>query len=377
MKHLCYVFLAICALSCTPDKKQPPENTHTNLTEITPVGITELQAYAIAKLPIKCIGTEYPNKTGQSLSKADDLGTPEQLHPAFYGCFDWHSSVHGHWSIATVLNLYPTIKNRDTLIAILQNSITPEKISGELAYFNRPEEYSYERTYGWSWLLKLSEALYTSEIPELKTLHSNLEPLTQLIVARYLDYLPKLEYATRVGTHTNTAFGLSLAYDYAATLNHAQLKKAIENTALKFYKNDVDCPMSWEPGGSDFLSPCLEEANLMRKILPLQPFRDWFGTFLPQLKNKGFTLEKGIVNDRKDGHLVHLDGLNYSRAWCLYGIAETLGTDYAHLINIGNYHINGTIENLTGDTYEGSHWLGTFALYALTEGRRIKNLRTN
>lgn len=379
LKTFTYLLAALFFTACNTEPKEEKQKAATlpeKGAEAT-VNLTEEQAYIISGLPIACIGTEYPNKTSQSLRSAEDLGTPSQLHPAFYGCFDWHSSVHGHWSIASVLNLYPNIQNKDTLLTILKNSITREKISGELTYFNRPNEYSYERTYGWAWLLKLSEALYTSKNPELKKLHPVLEPLTQVIIKRYVDYLPKLQYATRVGTHTNTAFGLSLAYDYALTLNHTELKNAIEETAVRFFKNDQQCPLSWEPGGSDFLSPCLEEANLMRKVLSQEEFRKWLEDFLPQLKDKSFTLETGIVKDRTDGHLVHLDGLNYSRAWCLYGIAGTLGKDYDHLVAIADHHISSTIVNLTGDTYEGEHWLGTFALNALMEAQKLKNPDTN
>ena len=364
MKYL-FAALAIALLSCNTQNNNPETTKITTEKHYTPITLTKESAYKISQLPITCITTEFPNKTSQSLNSEADLGTPSQLHPAFFGCFDWHSSVHGHWSTAMVLNTYPNIKNKDTLLFLLQNSITPEKIIGEVAYFNRPNEYSYERTYGWAWLLKLSEALYSSGNLELNQLHKTLEPLTQVIIKRYLDYLPKLQYPTRVGTHTNTAFGLSLAYDYALTLNNDSLQNAIKQTAMRFYKNDTECPMSWEPGGSDFLSPCLEEADLMRKVLTKEEFENWFTEFLPEMTSPDYKLEIGIVKDRSDGHLVHLDGLNYSRAWCLYGIAEALGPDYNHLIKIANYHIENALPNLSGDTYEGSHWLGTFALMSL------------
>ncbi|GLB50673.1 DUF2891 domain-containing protein [Neptunitalea lumnitzerae] len=360
-KFLLIVAVSFIYISCS--EKETANNTKT--TPKKQLTLTEAQAFTISQLPITCIDTEYPNKTGQLLQAATDLGTPSELHPAFYGCFDWHSSVHGHWSIVSVLNKYPNIKNRDTLIRILKEHITTENIQAEVAYFNRKGEYAYKRTYGWAWLLKLSEALQQSKINEVANLHTTLEPLTQCIVTRYLNYLPKLQYPTRVGTHTNTAFGLSLAYDYATSSKNDTLSKAIKETALRFFKNDKDCPFSWEPGGSDFLSPCLEEANLMRKILSKNEFKLWLEDFLPQLKNKDFELPIGIVSDRTDGHLVHLDGLNYSRAWCLYGIANTLSPDYNHLNNLANNHIERALQNLTNDSYEGSHWLGTFALYAL------------
>ncbi|SFU57520.1 Protein of unknown function [Pustulibacterium marinum] len=370
MKKL--ILLALLAtVSCSENKSEKQPKTINDVQKEQAFQLSMEEAYKISQLPITCITTEFPNKTSQSLRNAEDLGSPSQLHPAFYGCFDWHSSVHGHWSIAAVLNNFPDIKNKDTLISILKNSISEDKIAGEITYFNRSNEYSFERTYGWAWLLKLSEALKTSNIEELNQLHETLQPLTEIVVQRYLDYLPKLQYPTRVGTHTNTAFGLRLAYDYALNEKNNELKTLIEKTADRFFKNDADCPISWEPGGSDFLSPCLEEADLMRKILSKDKFKIWFENFLPEMKNKDYQLATGIVGDRSDGHLVHLDGLNYSRAWCLYGIANTLGEDYNHLIPVANNHIKNAIDNLNGDTYEGSHWLGTFALYALIEGSKI------
>ncbi|GLB51014.1 hypothetical protein NBRC110019_00530 [Neptunitalea chrysea] len=370
MKYILITISLLLLISCnnTPHSKEITKEVKSDITTktLTPeVHLTENLAYTISQLPIACINTEYPNKTGQLLQSENQLGTPSQLHPAFYGCFDWHSSVHGHWSIVSVLNKYPNIKNRDTLIRILKDHITPEKIQGELEYFNREGEYAYERTYGWAWLLELSGALKRSKINEVAILQNTLKPLTKCIADRYINFLPKQQYPTRVGTHTNTAFGLSLAYDYAKIADNDTLLKVIEETAIRFFKNDVDCPISWEPGGSDFLSPCLEEANLMRKILDKDAFRVWLDAFLPQLKDKNFTLPTGIVSDRTDGHLIHLDGLNYSRAWCLFGIANTLGNDYTHLNTIADKHIQKALENLSGDSYEGSHWLGTFALYAL------------
>lgn len=364
MRHLYLAISTFFLFSCSNHEAQKTNNN--NLPEQEqPLELTIAQAFKISELPIACITTEYPNKTSQSLTSEADLGTPSQLHPAFYGCFDWHSSVHAHWSIATVLNTFPSIKNKDELKSILTNSITKEKIDGEIAYFKRPNEYSYERTYGWAWLLKLSEVLYTSKDEELKKLHQILEPLTLIIIERFTNYLPKLQYPQRVGTHTNTAFGLSLAYDYAVTQDNKKLQEIITKTAKRFYATDTNCPLNWEPSGSDFLSPCLEEANLMRKILPLEDFKQWFTSFLPEASNPNFHLERGIVVDRTDGHLVHLDGLNYSRAWCLYGLAKTLGKPYAHFNTLADDHISRTINNLSGDAYEGSHWLGTFALKAL------------
>jgi len=189
-----------------------------------------------------------------------------------------------------------------------------------------------------------------------------------LVVERFEAFLPKLQYPIRVGTHVNTAFGMSFALDYANILGDAELKTVIVNRAKDFFLNDENGLLSWEPNGTDFLSPCFEEVDIMRKSLPKEAFAKWVKQFLPQLSDPAFTLKPGVVSDRKDGHLVHLDGLNFSRAWCLYGIAKTL-PEYQQLLSIADKHIQYSLPNVIGDSYEGSHWLGTFAIYALNASK--------
>ncbi len=226
-------------------------------------------------------------------------------------------------------------------------------------------ETSYERTYGWAWLLKLAEELHTWDDPLARELEQNLlKPLTELIAARYETFLPKLVYPIRVGEHTNTAFGLCFAWDYAKTLGAESLKNIIEQRARDFYLDDNACPLTWEPSGFDFLSPCLEEIDLMRRILAEGEFHVWISQFAPELMQKEFSLELAMVSDRSDGKLVHLDGLNFSRAWVLYGLAHQY-PEYSHLLHIADAHVAHSLPNLVGDSYEGGHWLGTFALYAL------------
>ena len=321
------------------------------------------EANRLSKLPMQCINTEYPNKLGQTLGSESDLKPPKILHPAFYGCFDWHSSVHGHWSLVSLLKQFPQLENSNVLRAKLAQNISKENILTEVLYFEGEHNKIYERTYGWAWLLKLAEELHSWNDPLAKELEENLQPLTNLIVQNYIDFLPKLNYPIRVGEHPNTAFGLSFAWDYANTVGNETLKVSIENRALDFYKNDVSCPLSWEPGGYDFLSPCLEEAALMLRILPENNYKIWLKNFLPQL-NKHFKLEPGIVSDRTDGKLVHLDGVNFSRAWCLNQIANTY-PEYSYLRKIAIEHINYSLPSIVDDHYEGGHWLGSFAIYSL------------
>lgn len=363
MKKYISIALLVFVLGCNKTKEENQFATPEIKQEIAPI-LNLKQANKLANLPLHCINTEYPNKLSQTLGGDDDLKSPTQLHPAFYGCFDWHSSVHGHWSLVSLLKSFPEINNAEDIKQKLLSNISKENIETEVAYFYGKHNKSYERTYGWAWLLKLAEELHTWNNDVARQLETNLQPLTDLIIEKYIEYLPKLNYPLRNGTHTNTAFGLSFAYDYAETLNNEALKNVIRDRAFYFYKSDKECPISWEPSGSDFLSPCLEEAALMRRLLPIQDYKIWLNDFLPQLKDKNYTLEVGVVSDRTDGHLVHLDGVNFSRAWSLNKIAEDL-PEYGHLKNLANKHINYSLPSIFGDSYEGGHWLGSFAIYAL------------
>ncbi|PKD16661.1 hypothetical protein APR41_07590 [Salegentibacter salinarum] len=333
------------------------------------VEFTKEAANRLAELPLNCINTEYPNKLNQTLENEEALGEPSELHPAFYGCFDWHSSVHAHWSMVSLLKQFPDMEKAETIREKLKESLSEENIQGEVAYFNREQSDSFERTYGWAWLLKLAEEIETWNDPLAKELKQNLDPLTNLIVNKYLEFLPKLNYPIRVGEHANTAFGLSFAYDYAVAAENKDLEELISNRAKDFYLKDDDCPISWEPGGFDFLSPCLEEVNIMRRVLPKNAFEMWLEDFLPQLKTEDFEMEVGEVSDRTDGKLVHLDGLNFSRAWVFYGLINQYPDKFSHLQEIADEHVAYSFPNLVGDSYEGGHWLGSFAIYALQESK--------
>lgn len=358
-------FLLILIASCGKNYSIQSQSSKTSVS----VELSVEEALRLSALPLKCMQQEFPNKLGQTLNNANDLGTPKELHPAFYGCFDWHSSVHGHWMLVRLLKTYPDLANSNEIKQKLLLNISEENIWQEVAYFNRTAEKSYERTYGWAWLLKLAEEIYTWEDTVSKELTRNLTPLTELIVNRYLDFLPRLNYPIRVGEHTNTAFGISFAWDYANTLGVDTLKTLIENRARSFYLNDFDCPLSWEPSGYDFLSPCLEEMDLMRRVLSEKEFSNWMNLFLPQLKNKRFDLAPAAVSDRTDGKLVHLDGLNFSRAWCLFGLSNQY-PEYKHLEAIASDHIQFSLASIVDGAYEGEHWLASFAVYALSEANK-------
>lgn len=325
---------------------------------------TLADANKLIELPLHCVGTQYPYKPGETLESKADLVEPISVHPIFHGCYDWHSAVHGYWSMVTLLKQFPEMDRADEVRKLLKAKITQENVATEVAYFEKAINKSFERTYGWAWLLKLSEELHNWDDPMARKLEQNLQPLADIIVLRYKEFLPKLNYPIRVGEHTNTAFGLTLAYDYAAALNDLELKQLIEKRAKDFYFNDENCPMTWEPSGSDFLSPCLEEVDIMRRVLSSEEFTTWMNTFLPQLADENYHLKVGEVSDRTDGKLVHLDGLNFSRAWVFYGLAKQY-PKYKHLQSLANEHLAYSYPNLVGDSYEGGHWLGSFAIYAL------------
>ncbi len=357
MKLTAVCFILIFVISCS----SPPKKA----VKLYPKLVLNIeQANRLAQLPIACVETQYPNKLNQTIGSADDLKTPKQLHPAFYGCFDWHSAVHGHWAMVKLLKKFPAMDRAPQLRKLLIKNITQENISQEVAYFHGKHNKTWERTYGWAWLLKLSQELHQWDDPLARELELNLQPLSDLIVSKFLNFLPKLNYQIRVGTHANTAFGMAFAHDYAVSVGHFELKELIEQRAFEFYFKDTNCPIGWEPGGFDFLSPCLQEMDLMRRVLPNSEFSYWIHKFLPQLNEKHYDLAVGVVSDRTDGKLVHLDGLNFTRAWSLYGLGNQY-PEYKHLINIANKHMQHSLPFVVGDSYEGGHWLGSFAIYAL------------
>lgn len=330
--------------------------------------LTSGGASHLASLPLKCIRQEFPYKTGIVFADSSLIKTPKEYHPVFYGCFDWHSSVHGHWMLIRLLKKFPRIPQADTIRAILRDQLTATKIQEEAKLFEQKDNRSFERTYGWAWVLQMQKELMEWDDPLGKQLSENLKPLSILFSKLYIEFLGKLLYPLRVGEHSNLAFGLRLAWDYAETAGNDSLKNSIRSKALLFYKNDANCPITWEPGGTDFLSPCLEEADLMWRILPAAEYEVWLKKFLPSLFKPDIPLKPGEVKDRTDGRLVHLDGLNFSRAWCLYGIADHIKTNRLKILEQANIHMAAALPHVTGD-YMGEHWLASFAVYALTYGK--------
>lgn len=322
-------------------------------------------AETLCEVPLSCIHQEYPNKLNQVLTDSTHLQSPKELHPIFYGCFDWHSSVHGHWLLARMMNKFPDSDLSNRIVRFFDQQFRVPNVQKELAYFLPKLNQSFERTYGWAWYLKLVAELQLSQHNESHKWMKNLASLTKRIVDAYKEFLPKLVYPIRVGEHTNTAFGLSLALDYARVVKDEEFEQLIIQRSLDWFQKDFQCPISWEPSGFDFISPCLQEAELMSKVLDQKSYKKWMEDFMPSLMEDDFTLSPGIVVDRTDGKLVHLDGLNFSRAWCLYKISESLPKQRKHILKIADQHVLASYDQVIGSDYMGSHWLASFLVYAL------------
>lgn len=332
--------------------------------------MTREQASAFARLALNGIRTEYPNKPADVLNGPADVRSPRAVHPAFYGSFDWHSSVHGHWMLVRVLRTFPDLPEAREARAALGENLTAANLKAEADYFARPNAKSFERMYGWAWLLKLAEELHGWDDPDGRAWAANLRPLAAVIAERYLAFLPKQTYPIRSGVHPNTAFGMTFALDYARAVGNRPLRELLEDRARAYYLRDADAPARWEPDGADFLSPSLCEADLMRRVLPPAEFRAWLDRYLPGLaKGEPKTLfEPAAVTDRTDPQLVHLDGLNLSRAWCLNGIAASLPKDDPRrpvLLAAAARHAAAGLEHVASGDYAGEHWLASFAVYLL------------
>ncbi len=326
--------------------------------------ISKELAEKMISLPLKCAQKEYPNKLGQVLNSETDLRSPNELHPAFYGCFDWHSSVHGHWLMVKLIKIFPDLKPVDSVRNILKNNLTKENIETEISFFNTINNGSFERMYGWTWILKLQQELDTWEDKTAQECANNLRPLSTFLCRKYMIFLPKLAYPIRSGEHSNTAFGLCFAYDYAVHSKNDSLCNSIKNRAIDFYFKDKKAQLNFEPSGYDFLSPTFEEIDLMRRVLEKNVFHKWLKGFLPEIYKKSFQLNPAKVLDRTDGKLVHLDGLNFSRTWCLNKLSKN-DMRFSHLNSIAESHLNFSLDQIFDGDYMGEHWLASFAMEAL------------
>jgi hypothetical protein len=330
--------------------------------------LTPAIASKFAKLALSHITREYPNVLYHILNGPEDVRSPRELHPLFFGSMDWHSCVHGYWLLATLLRLYPDNPESAAIRQLFDAQLTPRKVQAELEYLDRPLRTIFERPYGWAWLLMLAAELSRHGSNDGARWRRTLTPLTDAFVIRFSAFLPKATYPTRVGTHYNSAFALTLALEYAEVAADDALKHLLVNKALEWYDKDQNC-QAWEPSGDDFLSSALMEAECMRRARGMEQFGTWMDAFLPGIANRepATLFEPAIVSDRADGKIAHLDGLNLSRAWCWRSLA-TAWTDKdprrAIAIDAASVHLSASLPHVAGE-YAGEHWLATFALLAL------------
>lgn len=370
MKH--YLLPALLLIGCA-ETQSPVPSSNLSTPESFPTQISDELSGRFTRLALDCVQQEFPNKISRTTTTAEAIGRPKDLFPVFYGCFDWHSAVHGHWLLVRQLRIGPQDAAwRAEAIAKLNANITPENIAGELANFRRVERGSWERPYGWAWLLQLTAELREWDDPKAKTWLATLEPLEADIVQATKDWLPKLAYPIRLGTHNQSAFAFTLMRDWAVTAEDTEFLALLDAKSRRFHARDVDCPLSYEPSGEDFLSPCLMTADLMRRVLPKYEFTQWLSAFLPTIPTDGSAdwLAPAIVLDASDGKLVHLDGVNSSRAWNLYNIARALPVDdprRASLIAAAEIHRDAGVAAVSDEHYSGSHWLASFATYLMTD----------
>ena len=358
--------ICVMGIGCTAKNTQEAQNLE------YPGAISADLADRFTALALKCMHQEYPNKISRTVNSGAEIGTPRQLFPAFYGCFDWHSSVHGHWLLVRLLHVGPKDASwRNEAIRKLDQSFSPENIQGELASFNRPARGSWERPYGLAWFLQLTAELREWDDPQAKEWLARLQPLETAIADSLKAWLPKLAYPIRLGTHNQSAFAFGLMLDWARTAGDREMETLIVERSKTFHLNDKNCPLAYEPSGEDFLSPCLMEADLMRRILDQKEFASWLTNFMPSIPKDGSAdwLSPGIVKDASDGKLVHLDGVNSSRAWNLYNISKALAENDPRrtaLVAAAKIHADTGVAAVSDEHYSGSHWLASFATYLMT-----------
>lgn len=363
--------IALCAgLSGCEQKSAVP------VAVVPALEMNTAQEARFSKLALACVHREYPNKISHTMRSDADAKTPRQLHPSFYGCFDWHSSVHGHWLLVRLLHTgAANAPWRNAAINALSLSFTPDNIATEIAYFDNENRGSFERPYGLAWYLQLMSELREWDDPQAKVWLETLSPLEAVIAARIKTWLPKLAYPIRLGTHNQSAFAFGLILDWARGAGDTDMEDLIIQRTRDFHLKDRNCPLDYEPSGEDFLSPCLMEADLMRRVLGKHEFANWLTDFLPYLPMDGREdwLAPGIVQDASDGKLVHLDGVNLSRAWNLENIALALPQDdprIAALYAAAKVHKAAGLAAVTDAHYSGSHWLASFATYLITKRGR-------
>ena len=360
-------------MNATPgDAQAPGSKAHSPCRSDGNVVFDAQSVARFAELALSCIHQEYPSKISHVLSSAQDVKPPRELTPVFFGCYDWHSAVHGHWLLVRLSRMHPDAPFVTRARTALNESFKPKKVAAEVAYIRGEGRGTFERPYGLAWLLQLSAELHGWDDPHARRWAKVLEPMEQEAAERFRQWLPKLSYPVRTGEHSQTAFALGLVHDWARCRGDMQMSELIEKRARDYYSKDRGASLAFEPDGQAFLSPILAEADLMRRVLKPPEYAAWFGDFLPGLSmaESPDWLPPAVVTDRQDGHLVHLDGLNLSRAWMLEGIAAGLPSGdprIAGLLRAAREHRRAGLSAVTGEHYEGGHWLGSYAVYLVTQ----------
>lgn len=336
--------------------------------------MSDEQVSAFARLAMEGIPREFPNKPSNVMVNAESAKRPREMHPVFYGCFDWHSSVHGHWMLVRLAKVYPEAECVPEIHQLLDRQFTAKKLAAEARYFESKANRSFERMYGWAWTLRLAAELKSWEHPNAKRWSANLAPLERRIVELTKAYLPRLTYPIRTGVHPDTAFALAQVLDYARIVGDHQLEEQVVTFARDKYLADNNYSGQFEPSGEDFFSPGWNEADLMRRVLDTEEFSPWLRQFLPNLDEKDSAnwslLKPAVVSDPSDPKIVHLAGLNLSRAWTQYGVLSALPADDPRrtvLVRSIDEHSKSGLDYVFSGHYEGEHWLATFAVYGLTE----------
>ena len=356
----------------TRSASRPATFAADSLPAAAPLALDATRAAALARLSLACVDKEYPNKPSDVLNGDPDVRPTRNVHPAFSGCFDWHSAVHGHWAMARLLKTFPDIAVAGEIRAALDRHLTADRIGPEVAYFDGENHGIFERPYGWGWLLRLEAELLAWDDPDARRWAAALRPLSDRLAASMAKYLGNLTVPIRDGTHQSTAFAMAHAHDYAVVAGDAALASAVERRARDFYLGDEGCPAAYEPSGEDFLSPCLAEADLMRRVLGPAEFTAWRDRFLPPVDGPGFVRLRDPVHarDRKDPRIGHLIGLSLHRAAAYRGVASALAPDDARrdvFARLSARHRDDGLAEMSDSGYGGEHWLASFAIYLLTD----------
>ena len=340
------------------------------MTVQKPLQLDASLASRFARIALDNVVREFPNKLDHLMDGIDDVRRPADLHPVFYGSYDWHSSVHMHWTLVTLLHAFPSLPEADAIVARLDAHFTVRRIAGELAYLARPSAASFERPYGWAWLLKLCEGLHRLAIadPRATIWRDRMQPLADVIVARVESFLPRVTHPSRAGSHANIAFASTLVLDYATTCGATSLCDAIVDRVHAWYGPDRDYPVRYETSSEDFLSNGLLEAMLMHRVLGLRgdaSFERWWEAFVPHTAALVHWLTPIVPSDRNDARLTHIDGLNLSRAWCWSTLVDVLPAALRTPVVVAiEAHRRESLPHVADGAYVGTHWLASFALLA-------------